>query len=307
MIPLSVRVILYGIDPNIPKGGFPTKGYMPVMKELMKIKESITIFPKSTYGEGFEYFYWSQKSRWAFKKLLLIWNNYRFKNKYGNQEDLYGNSFDEYEEPVLTLWDWRSRRFYRFGYTELIEHGYSKLNTYHHPTNPYINMPFTYSQCIKIRTFLREYNMILGTSCHKKELVYKYSRWHSMFINTQYLMEQNGFMKVQNHIPCGPNTPAENILLDEIIGNTIEIKSDKKILSDGMKEILYKLIINERSDISYVPDTKYEKQMFEVFVNYGLEETIRWYNEWLYKNRKIFKMKEPRVRDIFGNIVIANV
>ena len=304
MIPLSVRVILYGNDLDIPRGGFPTKGYLPVMNELIKIKNSDTIFPKGTYQEVSEYFYWSQKSRWAFKRLLLFWNKYRFKNTYGNHEDLYGISFDTYEEPVLTLWDWRSSRYYRFGYTELIEHGYSKLHTYHHPTNPYINMPFTYSQCIKIRVFLGQYNTIQGTSTDKMTLVYKYSRWHSMFLNTQNVMEQNGFEKIQDHIQYGPSTPAEDILLDEIIGGIGEIRNDKRLLSDNIREILYKLIVNERDDIIYVPDTKCEKQMFEIFVKYGLAETIYWYTEWLYENRRILKVKDPVSRGLFHNTIV---
>ena len=308
MIPLSVRVILYGIETNVPKGGFPTKGYMSIMNELMKIKNSFTIFPKDTYSEVFEYFYWSQKSRWAFKRLLLFWNDRRFKNKYGNQEDLYGNTFDEYEEPVLTLWDWRSSRYYRFGYTELIEHGYSKLSNYHYPTNPYINMPFTYCQCIRIRRFLREHNTITDTSFDKKSIVYKYSRFpENMFLNTQHLMERNGFPKIQNHIQCGPSTLAEEILLDEIVEGIGKTKNDKKILSGEMRETLYKLIVNERNDVSYVPDTKYEKQMFEIFVKYGLDETINWYNEWLYKNRKVIKINESKIRGPFHDIVMRNI
>jgi len=306
MIPLSVRVILYGFDTRVPNGGFPTKGYKSIMTELKRIKETITIFPENTYEEVFTHLYWSQKSRWAFKRLLLFWNDYRFKNQYGNEEDLYGNSFDDYQEPILTLWDWRSRRYYRFGYTELIEHGYTKLNSYNQPTNPYINMKFKECQCIRIHDFLKN-NNVLNTPRNKKRIVEKYTRFpKNMFLNTQNLMEKDGFVKIQDHIRSGPSSLAEDILLDEIIDGNEYLKNDKKGLSEHMKKTLFKLIVNEQDDVSYVPDTKYEKMMFETFVRFGLDETINYYNEWLRINRKIFKVKRSRMKGPFYNIVMNN-
>lgn len=306
MIPLAVRVILYGFDARVPIGGFPTKGYNYVMDELTKMKQPDTIFPENTYKEVFNHFYWSQKSRWAFKRLLLFWNDYRFKNQYGNEEDLYGNSFDDYEEPKLTLWDWRSRRYYRFGYTELIKHGYTKLNNYNNPTNPYINMPFHYCQCIRIHDFLKDHN-ILNTDQSKKSIVEKYTRFpNNMSLNVQNIMEKDGFTKLQDHIQSGPVSLAENILLNEIINSEVYLKNEKKTLSNEMKKTLFKLIVNEDDDISYVPDTKQEKQIFEIFVRYGLDKTIEYYNDWLHTNRKIFKVKRDRIRSPFYNIVINN-
>lgn len=305
MIPLSVRVIMYGFNGRVPNGGFPTKGYAYVMDEVEKIRNSVTIFPEGTDKQVKRYFYWSQKTRWAFKRLLLFWNKYRYKNQYGNEEDLYGNSFDDYEEdePILTLWDWRSRRYYRFGYTELIEHGYSKLRTHHHPTNPYINMPFTLSQCIVIKTFL-DHHTCVNITYVKRNIVHQYTRFpKDMFLNTQALMAHCGFMRFQDSIASGPGSLAEDILLEEIIDGTERIKEDKKLLSNDMKEILFKLIVNERNDLTYIPDTKCERQLFQIYTRYGIEFTLDWYNDWLNKNRKRYRVRSNRLRGPFHNIV----
>lgn len=307
MISLATHVILYGFDSKIPTGGFPTKGYKSVMDELERIKDTITIFPESTYQEVCREFYWSQKTRWAFKRLLLFWNDYRFKDQYGNEEDLYGNSFDDYEEPILTLWDWRSRRYYRFGYTELIEHGYSKLNAYAKPTNPYINMAFTYYQCVQIYNFLKEHDMLNGER-NKKSIFQKYTRFpDNMFLNTQTLMEQDGFIKIQDHIQTSSRSLAEDILLYEIIDGDTSLKNDKISLSEEMKNILFRLIVNDKDDVSYIPDTKCEKIMFEIFVRFGLDETIDYYNRWLHHNRNIFKIRRNKIRGSLYNIVMNNI
>lgn len=309
MIPLSVRVIMYGFDANVPKGGFPTQGYKTIMDEVERIRNTDTLFPEGTDTQVERYFYWSQKTRWAFKRLLLFWNEHRFKNQYGNEDDLYGDSFSDYEDniPILTLWDWRSRRYYRFGYNELIEHGYSKLRSHAYPTNPYINMPFTLSQCIVIKTFLDDHTNV-DVPCDKRNIVHKYTRFpKDMFLNTQNLMGQNGFMMFQDSIESGPRSVAEEILFEDIIDGTGQIKEDKKSLSKGMKEILFKLIVNERNDLIYIPNTKCERHLFQIYIKYGLRETLDFYKNWLNKNRKRFRVQNHKRRGPFYNMVMHRV
>lgn len=301
MIPLSVRVIMYGFGKEVPKGGFPTNGYSEIMTERLRMKNTSTIYPENTGNLLDAYYHKVQRTRWGFKRLLLRWNEYRFKNQYGNEEDLYGNPFEEYseDEPIVTIWDWRSLRYYRFGYQEIIDHMYSKLITNHHPTNPYINVPLTLSQCTRIQSFLDEHCSI-HLQNDKNNLVYSYSRYPTnLFLNSQLIMKQNGFCTIQDQIPTGPCTPAEEILLDEIIGCPFKIRNDKKEMADQFRTILYRLIVNESNEISYVPDTKQEKQMYEIYARHGLMSVIAWYQNWIRENRKRFYLRRHIIRGPF--------
>jgi hypothetical protein len=299
MIPLYIRIIMYGFPGEVPPGGFPTLGYSSIMKELFRIRNTVTIFPKETASQLVYYHYWSQKTRWAFKKLLLLWNTHRFKNQYGNEEDLYGNSFDDYDEnePILTLWDWRSRRYYRFGHTEIVEHMYAKLVSNHKPTNPYINLPFTREQCIVMKDFLYKSPIDSDT---KRELVQKYSELpNNLLFNSQELMRQSGYQTVSERFPTDYMSDTDDIFLDEIIRDLKYVRDDKKVLANEYRKILYQLILIEQTDISFVPQTKCERVLYEKYIRYGLDRTIDWVNNWILLNRRKFYVKHKDRYDFF--------
>jgi hypothetical protein len=284
MIPLHVRTILYGFHANVPPGGFPTQGYKNVMDTLEQIKNEITIFPKTAYDDVCNYFYWSQKSRWAFKRLLGFWNTYRFRNKIANEEDIYGNSFEI--ENTLVLWDWNTRMYYQFTRDELIGIFTAKLQENIHPTNPYTNIPFTYAQCVRIHTFVGDTDSFISV----------YTRFpKNMYLNTQAHMNERGFQNIDEYFPNTPQRPAEKILLREILKDVNSIQRDKEELRNEIENTMYKLLLHEQdTPICFVPSTQIEAHLYLLYTRYGLHSVIQWVKNWKRKNMRRFRIKHRR-------------
>lgn len=281
MIPDHIQMIVYGFGQSIPVGGFPTLGYQEIMSTFMRKR---TIFPVGTSRELLNRFHKIQKRRWAFKRLLLFWNQYRFKDAYGNTEDLIGNSFED--SNCLSLWDWRCNKYYRFTKEDIEGHCGSKLRDNFHPTNPYINLPFTLGQITRINEYIRKIGMTDRSIC-------TYMRWGgSLYFNTQVLMDRDGFPSLTRKTPC---TNAERILLREITGVYVDLPR-----LDEMMNVLFSLLINEYSTKCLIPDTKIERVLYSIYSKWGIQGTIRWVQNWCHINRTQYQLKSrPEYKTFF--------
>lgn len=300
MIPLHVRVILYGFDAKVPRGGFPTLGYSKVINSLDRIQNETTIFPETAYRDIVHYFYWSQKTRWAFKKLLLKWFSHKYKDSYGNDEDLFGNSFDDYStSEILSLWDWRSMRYYRFTREELIEMFTSKLNNNIHPRNPYNNLSFTTQQITRIREFICE-----DLDIQVPLPVKSYLRFpENMYFNTQVHMNVQGFQTIKEVYQRRVNTPSQQILLREILYENTVVRTHKEELLNEIENTMFPILIHERSLITcFMPRTKVERNIYDMYVRKGLNNTIKYIRKWRYTNRKRLRVKNKAGSDAFVHI-----
>lgn len=298
MIPEHVKIILYGFNGDVPEGGFPTLGYTNVMSNIEKIRTKNTIFPKEAYNEICLYYYWAQRTRWAFKKLLLFWYYRKYKNADGNDEDLYGNAINEINpENVLRIWDWRSKRHYNFSCDELIGLFKTKLKDNIKPKNPYNNLPFTYSQCAYIHNFLMSYNfadIVLPSP------VLSYTRFpDNMYLNTQLQMQQCGYPTLKDRYTYSLRSMGEVTLLREVIGDHIKVKLDKVDLLSEIENILYLLILYESDNVCFVPDTKLEKCLYGIYCKYGLNKTIKWIKDWKLINKKIYRIRRDCTPNMF--------
>jgi hypothetical protein len=296
---------MYGFDGKVPPGGFPTVGYKKIMENLENIKNTVTIFPKSAYTDISLWHYYSQKSRWAFKRLLNFWREHKYKNVYGNDEDLYGNDIsDTIPDDILDLWDGISQRYYRFPREDIVSIFHSKLKNNIHPKNPYTNVEFSFAQCIRIHSFLyKEHNDISGN--HTTQDVKSYTRFpKNMLLNTQVQMEVQGFRNIKEYYNSTPRSNGVSILLREIIGKDTSLKYDKIGIYNDLKDTIFPLIINDSysQPLAIVPNTKIDKVLYEKYIKGNIFGVLNWVDKWLLQNRKICRVNKYHDTDIFVNL-----
>lgn len=274
-IPAHVFVLLFGKVIDEPPGGFPTLGYSSVVKKVFELHKDSGIYPKSASSDLAEYFYWSQKSRWAFKRLLLKWNEKRFKDKIGNETDLMGDDIDESMEDILKLWDWKSRKHYIFRRDDLRGCIKYKLDNNVHPTNPYTNLRFTPGQIERIHRFLNETD-------NGSNVYLKYNG--IMLWNTYEIMHARGYNNIQSLGSYEDASVAEAVLFRELVYSSFT--TTKENLRKELLNVLYKLLLVENSNIAYVPARKMDLRLFNMYIIYGFNGALQWYYDWVRTNRE---------------------
>lgn len=280
----AVAIVVYGFPGIVPVGGFPTVGYTSVIKEVQRLQNDTGIFPPTIVKDTLLVFYYSQRIRWGFKKLLYNWYRYKNRDNISNTEDLIGNDIEKDSPNTILLWDWDSKKNYIFTHDDIVSHFNAKLKYNIHPTNPYTNIKLSYSQLLSIKNHL-------GSSFSNPYLKYE----GNMLINTQYNMVKSGYPEIEHMFDLSNISLAEVILLENILGNPSSVTRDKRILYKHIKDTIFKLLLVEDTNTALIPYTKIEYLLYNMYCKYDIEFVIDWTIEWINKNRKILVLKRSKI------------
>lgn len=280
----AVAIIMYGFPGNVPTGGFPTIGYTSIINEVQRLQKDTGIFPSTIVNDTLLSLYHSQRTRWGFKKLLYNWYRYKNRENISNTEDLIGNDIQSDSPNTIIIWDWSSRRNYIFTNDDIVSHFNAKLKFNIHPTNPYTNIKFTYSQLLSIKNHL-------GSAFSNPYLKYE----GNMLVNTQYNMVQSGYPEIEHSFDLSNVSLAEIILLENIFGKHSEILTHKQTIYKHIKDTIFKLLLLEDTNTALIPYTKIEYVLYTMYCKYDIDYVIDWATEWVNKNRKRLVIKKTKI------------
>lgn len=294
---IAVHTILYGVQMETPKGGFPTLKYLDVMQHIQHRQEHIGIFPVKSPLIAFAEFSKIQRTRWAFKKLIYAWFRKKIYDSktYANTTDLLYDDFKE-DDDILHLWDWKTRKTYRFTKQDLIMYSRNKLKNNHSPKNPYTNIPLTFAQNICIYTFLGS------------DYVFPYYRFGGdLYVNTQFNMIQDGLIPIHEYVSDmeAEMSDAQKHILKDFVGDWENVIESKLTLAQELAMNLAKLCLISNSvedDIALLPTRKSEKTMFRIYDLTDFENVVYWFKDWIHKNRKkyIIRRRETPAEELLN-------
>jgi hypothetical protein len=288
----AAQIMVYGSSFNVPSIGFGIKSYSQILQTLGTLetntrKNTLGILPNGVCRESWKLFNRLQTHRFAMKRLLLLWNTYRFRKPQweGNHEDLIGEPIDTKADNVLSLWDWHSKRRYFFTKDDITNVIYHKIKERHMPKNPYTNLEFTFPQLLCIRHFLQPSSSQLDG----------FLKWGG---NMLFLVQIQNTLEHQSTITetlTNTLSVGQRILLEKSYPCfKTKCTPDKQPLFEELVKECCRIICSEDYDVAYVPVTKLQSFLYEAFILGGRKLLIQSVKQWTYHNRRTICLKNSQ-------------
>lgn len=252
----SIKASTYDIQNTHVLGITDFYGYIYDIQRL-ELDKQLGILPPGIVPYARTFYFKNQRIRWAFKRLLYLYNRRKASKQIFNTECLGGEPI-EYKQSIssrriLCLWDMNSKRSYLYRIDDILGILRASIlgDEIHTPKNPYTNLPFTSTQIREIHLFLQaNMDRILPTDAP----MMTYTRWESKELTYDHI-DQIRYARIFN-INRVPESMIVSMLWNRIL-NTDSLPEDKKAIANEIRsEFLKQSHHTAVTQVKCVPTTK---------------------------------------------------